>query len=101
MKTLYIECNMGAAGDMLTAALLVLVENKEKTLAEMNAFGIPGVRFECEDSIKCGIKGTHMRVYINGEEEECEEEYCPSSTNGDYSPSCPWNAPGMSIKDFI
>ena len=27
--------------------------------------------------------------------------YCPSSTAGDYSPSSPWNAPGMSIKDFI
>ena len=39
--------------------------------------------------------------YIEIEEEEYEEEYCPSSTNGDYSPSCPWNAPGMSIKDFI
>ena len=76
MKTLYIECNMGAAGDMLTAALLEVVENKEKTLAEMNAFGIPGVRFECEDSIKCGIKGTHMRVYINGEEEACEDVNC-------------------------
>lgn len=24
-----------------------------------------------------------------------------STTNGDYSPSCPWNAPGMSVKDFI
>ena len=30
-----------------------------------------------------------------------EDEYCPSSTNGDYSPSNPWNAPGMSISDFI
>lgn len=30
-----------------------------------------------------------------------KEEYCPSSTNGDYSPSSPWNAPGMSIRDFI
>ena len=30
-----------------------------------------------------------------------EEEYCPSSTAGDYSPSNPWDAPGMSIKDFI
>ena len=28
-------------------------------------------------------------------------EYVPSSTNGDYSPSNPWDAPGMSIKDFI
>lgn len=27
--------------------------------------------------------------------------YTSSATNGDYSPSCPWNAPGMSIKDFI
>ncbi len=24
-----------------------------------------------------------------------------SSTNGDYSPSNPWDAPGMSIRDFI
>ena len=30
-----------------------------------------------------------------------DEDYCPSSTNGDYSPSNPWDAPGMSIKDFI
>lgn len=29
------------------------------------------------------------------------DDYCPSSTSGDYSPSCPWNAPGMSIRDFI
>lgn len=30
-----------------------------------------------------------------------EREYTPSATNGDYSPSSPWNAPGMSIHDFI
>ena len=30
-----------------------------------------------------------------------DDEYCPSATNGDYSPSCPWNAPGMSVNDFI
>ena len=30
-----------------------------------------------------------------------KDEYCSSATNGDYSPSCPWNAEGMSIKDFI
>jgi hypothetical protein len=35
------------------------------------------------------------------EEEECNDEYVPSSTNGDYSPSNPWDAPGMSISDFI
>lgn len=30
-----------------------------------------------------------------------DEEYTPSAENGDYSPSNPWDAPGMSIKDFI
>lgn len=30
-----------------------------------------------------------------------EEEYTPSNTYGGYSPSSPWNAPGMCIDDFI
>lgn len=32
---------------------------------------------------------------------EEEDIYTPSATAGDYSPSCPWNAPGMSVRDFI
>ncbi|MCR5032334.1 MAG: nickel pincer cofactor biosynthesis protein LarC [Lachnospiraceae bacterium] len=69
MKTLYIECKMGAAGDMLTAALLELTEDKEQTVKELNAMGIPHVHFEAEPSEKCGITGTHMRVTVDGEEE--------------------------------
>lgn len=39
-------------------------------------------------------------------EDDCNEYYneehkYTSCTNGDYSPSTPWNAPGMSISDFI
>ena len=30
-----------------------------------------------------------------------DNHYCPSCTAGDYSPGNPWNAPGMSIHDFI
>ena len=30
-----------------------------------------------------------------------EKEYIRSATAGDYSPSHPWDAPGMSISDFI
>lgn len=30
-----------------------------------------------------------------------DEDYIPSATNGDYGPSHPWDAPGMSIHDFI
>lgn len=30
-----------------------------------------------------------------------KDDDCPSATAGDYSPSSPWLAPGMSIRDFI
>ena len=38
-----------------------------------------------------------LGIENNGE----DEEYIPCSENGDYSPSNPWDAPGMSIRDFI
>ncbi len=41
MKTLYLDCGMGAAGDMLTAALLELLPDKDAAIAELNAIGIP------------------------------------------------------------
>lgn len=72
MKTLYLECNMGAAGDMLMGALLELLSPKEKEefLEELNHAGIPHLKVTAEPSVKCGITGTHMRVSIHGEEEE-------------------------------
>lgn len=70
MKTLYLECNMGAAGDMLTAALLELTEDRRAFTDRMNAIGLPGVKVEAEPAVKCGITGTHMRVTVNGAEEE-------------------------------
>lgn len=69
MKTLYLDCGMGAAGDMLTAALLELLPDKEGFLAELNSVGIPGVMVSSEASEKCGIQGTHITVKVNGEEE--------------------------------
>ena len=70
MKILYLDCGMGAAGDMLTAALLELFDDKEAVLAELNGLGIPGVQFIAEKSEKCGIGGTHMRVLVEGHEED-------------------------------
>ena len=32
---------------------------------------------------------------------EDKEEYIPSATAGDYGPGNPWDAPGMSVRDFI
>ena len=55
MKTLYLECAMGAAGDMLTAALLELTDDRQAFLDKMNAVGLPGVTVSAEESVKCGI----------------------------------------------
>ena len=68
MKTLYLECAMGAAGDMLMAALYELYPEKEQFLTKMNSL-IPGVSVTAEKVTRQGIAGTHMRVVIHGEEE--------------------------------
>ena len=70
MKTLYLECNMGAAGDMLSASLVDLFRDKEKILEELNSLGIPHVKYEIFSDTKCGITGTHMTVKVDG----CEED---------------------------
>lgn len=70
MKTLYLDCAMGAAGDMLMAALLELHPDPENFLARMNALGLPGVEVTRRESIKCGIRGTHVSVLIHGGEED-------------------------------
>lgn len=69
MKTLYLECGMGAAGDMLTAALLDLFKEPEQIVDKLNSIGIPKVKYVIEDSEKCGIKGMHVRVLVDGIEE--------------------------------
>ena len=47
----------------------------------------------------CNAKDTNCQNYEP--ETETDEHYCPSATAGDYSPSNPWDAPGMSVSDFI
>lgn len=74
MKTLYLDCSMGAAGDMLAAALLGLLPDPDAFVAELNALAIPGVRFSREASVKCGITGTHLQVTVHGEE-ECAHDH--------------------------
>ena len=73
MKTLYFDCGMGAAGDMLMASLYEICPDKEKFLKTMNEMGLQGLSIEAEPSVKCGITGTHMKVTIHGEEEESVE----------------------------
>ena len=69
MKTLYIECKMGAAGDMITAALLGLFDNPQMVVDELNKIRIPGVEYRYELKENSGIVGGHISVLVNGEEE--------------------------------
>lgn len=77
---------MGAAGDMLTAALLETAcqaENADgKTLTaeefvqKFHQAGIPGVKMQVEKTQKCGITGTHIHILVDGVEEgEAEAEH--------------------------
>ena len=60
---------MGAAGDMLTAALLELHPDPAGFLRRLNAALPAGVCVTAEPDEKRGIRGTHVHVDIHGEEE--------------------------------
>ena len=60
---------MGAAGDMLTAALLELLPEPDKFVEKLNELGIPEVQFVKETAVKCGITGAHVSVKVHGVEE--------------------------------
>jgi len=70
MKTLYIQCNMGAAGDMLMSALLELFPNPDNFIEKLNNLNIPNVKFSKRDVVKSGITGTHVDVLVNGIKED-------------------------------
>ena len=70
MKTLYLECAMGASGDMLAGALLELIPDSADFCNKLNDIGLDDVRFSAEKSLKCGITGTKFKVFVHGEEEQ-------------------------------
>lgn len=69
MKTLFLECNMGAAGDMLMAALWELTEDKETALECIHSIDLPHTSISFDNTVTCGISCTKAHVVIAGEEE--------------------------------
>lgn len=45
--------------------------------------------------------GLDMKQYRDATGEDADDHTAPSSTDGDYGPANPWDAPGMSVSDFI
>ncbi len=63
---------MGAAGDMLTAALTELLPDRESFLKKLKDAAPDCIEYNLLPSEKCGIQGSHMSVFIHGEEESEE-----------------------------
>ena len=82
MKTLYLDCGMGAAGDMLTAALLELLPEPDAFVEKLNRLGIPGVTFTREKTGKSGIMGSRMSVKVDGAEEGAEHAHLHEHEDG-------------------
>jgi uncharacterized protein (TIGR00299 family) protein len=79
MKTLYIECKMGAAGDMLMAALYELLNESEKKefVDTMNRLFGDDVVLTPIAGTNCGIGGTHMQVEVLHTQENTLDEHHP------------------------
>ena len=74
MKLLYFECNMGAAGDMLTASLYELMTDAQKQtfLETMNHLS-EEITVQAVPAATKDICGTRIRVLVNGQEEEIRD----------------------------
>lgn len=75
MKILYLDCGMGASGDMLMGALASVLDAPDAFIRQMNALGLDHVSVSMEKSVKCGVVGNHMRVQALGAEEESLDEH--------------------------
>ena len=84
MKRLFLDCQMGIAGDMLTATLLGLVDNPETWIERLNQIGIPNVTYALIPKEDKGLEGYRVAVTINGIEESEHGETDTYEEHSDY-----------------
>ena len=72
MRTLYLDCSMGAAGNILAGALYELLDDTEKIdfIKQINNIGLLKTVISVEKVEKCGIFGTYIDVFVDGIKEE-------------------------------
>lgn len=74
MKVLYLECAMGASGDMLISALSALLPDRNKFILDINrALSVTGATIDIKPCRSKGITGLHSDVRINGQSEHNHE----------------------------
>ncbi len=81
MRALYIECTMGAAGDMLMSALCEIHPDSDDFIKRINKLNIQGVKVTKNKSEKCGITGTHINVSVDG---VCENNHMHGHHNHEH-----------------
>ena len=79
MKRLFLDCQMGIAGDMLTATLLGLVDNPQTWINQLNQMGIPDVTYSLISKEDKGVEGYRVVVTINGIEESENHKGSPNN----------------------
>ncbi len=72
MKILYLDCSMGASGDMLLSSLSELLDDQAAFISELNSLKLPGVHAELAKTEKQGVAGTHITVTVCGADEGAE-----------------------------
>lgn len=90
------------AGDEYRSVKVIVDDNQ----TIYNGYSLEEARNKLKDYLDYDAKyhwvDYDITIWLYSKEPEYEEDYyTPSATNGDYSPSNPWDAPGMSIHDFI
>ena len=70
MKKIYIDCSMGASGDMLMSALSELLDDPLCFIDKMNSSGLDRVAFRRSSVTSSGVTGAHISVIVDGIQEE-------------------------------
>jgi hypothetical protein len=75
MRTLYLECNAGASGDMMLGALADLLDDPQDAKRLIESAGIPDVEIIVEKAEKSHVVGTRVRVMAAGHEEGVDDHH--------------------------
>ncbi|MDD6728577.1 MAG: nickel pincer cofactor biosynthesis protein LarC [Eubacteriales bacterium] len=81
MKTLYFECNTGAAGDMLCASLADLFDDKSVLEKEIAQIGLPKTEIFFENKNESTICGLRCKVLCCGAEEGKNSNFVTHANN--------------------